>query len=150
MAVNLPRYELARRREAFAEKVVAAATKNTAGKLIIDLQLNPGQRFYAGWAQVWRGKTRANELIVRVKTNPHSPESIRGTLPEMNHSAFYDAFGIKEGDKMYLAPDKRVTIWLAAYRSRANPSSSSIYRPPAPVAPHFAPLGPVGLLLTVG
>ena len=47
----------------------------------------------------------------RIKTDPHSPVAIRGTVPEMNQDAFYDAFGIKEGDKMYLAPDKRVTLW---------------------------------------
>jgi predicted metalloendopeptidase len=69
------------------------------------------QRFYAGWAQVWRGKTRTNALIVRIKTDPHSPDEIRGTVPEMNQASFYDAFGVKEGDKMYLRPDKRVSLW---------------------------------------
>jgi predicted metalloendopeptidase len=73
--------------------------------------LTGDQRFFAGWAQVWRGKTRTNELVIRIKTDPHSPMSIRGTVPEKNQSPFYDAFGIKEGDKMYLAPDKRVTLW---------------------------------------
>ena len=46
--------------------------------------LSGDQRFYAGWAQVWRGKTRTNDLVVLIKTDPHSPESIRGTVPEMN------------------------------------------------------------------
>jgi putative endopeptidase len=69
------------------------------------------QRFYAGWAQVWRSKTRTNALIVRIKTDPHSPDEIRGTVPEMNQASFYDAFGIKEGDKMYLRPEKRVSLW---------------------------------------
>jgi putative endopeptidase len=73
--------------------------------------LSGDQRFYAGWAQVWRGKTRTNALIELIKTDPHSPESIRGTVPEMNQAPFYDAYGVKEGDKMYLAPEKRVSLW---------------------------------------
>jgi putative endopeptidase len=73
--------------------------------------LSGDQRFYEGWAQVWRGKTRDDALIVSIKTNPHSPMAIRGTVPEMNQASFYDAFDIKEGDKMYLAPEKRVSLW---------------------------------------
>ncbi len=69
------------------------------------------QRFYEGWAQVWRGKTRTDELIVELKTNPHSPLSIRGTVPEMNQAPFDAAFAVKEGDKMYLPPEKRVALW---------------------------------------
>ncbi|MDP9007807.1 MAG: M13 family peptidase [Pseudomonadota bacterium] len=73
--------------------------------------LSGDQRFYAGWAQVWRGKTRTNSLIVRIKIDPHAPDAIRGTVPEMNQAPFYDAFGVKEGDKMYLPPEKRVSLW---------------------------------------
>ncbi len=73
--------------------------------------LSGDQRFYAGWAQVWRGKARDNELLVRLKSDPHSPSAIRGTVPEANQASFYDAFGVKEGDKMYLAPEKRVNLW---------------------------------------
>ena len=69
------------------------------------------QRFYAGWAQAWRGKTRANEEITHIKTDPHSPLAIRGTVPEMNHTPFYPTFDVKEGDKMYLRPEKRVSLW---------------------------------------
>ena len=69
------------------------------------------QRFFAGWAQAFRGKSRINNEIVALKTDPHSPSAIRGTVPEMNQNAFFDAYGIKEGDKMYVAPDKRVTLW---------------------------------------
>jgi len=60
---------------------------------------------------VWRGKARDNEVIVRLKSDPHSPSAVRGTVPEMNQTSFYDAFGIKEGDKMYLPPEKRVSLW---------------------------------------
>jgi len=69
------------------------------------------QRFYAGWAQAFRGKTREDQEIVRIKTDPHSPFSVRGTAPEMNQTPFYEAYGIKDGDKMFLAPQKRVTLW---------------------------------------
>ncbi|MGA2398012.1 MAG: M13-type metalloendopeptidase [Steroidobacteraceae bacterium] len=69
------------------------------------------QRFFAGWAQAFRGKSRTDDEIVALKTDPHSPVAIRGTVPEMNQNAFFDAYAIKEGDKMYLAPEKRVTLW---------------------------------------
>jgi len=69
------------------------------------------QRFFVGWAQVWRAKTRDNEAIVRIKSDPHSPAQFRGTVPEMNQTPFYEAFGVKEGDKMYLPPEQRVSLW---------------------------------------
>jgi len=73
--------------------------------------LTGDQRFYMGWAQVWRSKTRENQAIAWIKTDPHSPDEIRGTVTEMNQAPFYAAFGVKAGDKMYLAPEKRVTLW---------------------------------------
>jgi putative endopeptidase len=73
--------------------------------------LTGDQRFFGGWAQVWRTKFREDDLIVQIKSNPHSLGPIRGTVPEMNLAPFYAAFGIKEGDTMYIAPEKRVTIW---------------------------------------
>jgi predicted metalloendopeptidase len=73
--------------------------------------LTGGQRFYLGWAQGWRGKVRDNELIMRLKADPHSPDRTRGTLPERNQDGFYKAFDVKEGDQMYLPPDKRVSLW---------------------------------------
>ena len=69
------------------------------------------QRFFAGWARAWRGKTRPDTLIVLIKTDPHSPDYVRGTVPESNMNAFFETFGIKEGDKMYRAPDQRITLW---------------------------------------
>jgi putative endopeptidase len=69
------------------------------------------QRFFLGWTQVWRGKVREAEAIQRVKTDPHSPPAVRGTAPVLNQLGFYEAFGVKPGDKMYLAPPQRVTIW---------------------------------------
>jgi putative endopeptidase len=69
------------------------------------------QRFFLGWTQVWRGKVREAEAIERIKTDPHSPPAIRGTVPVRNQAGFYQAFGVKPGDKMYLPPPDRVTIW---------------------------------------
>jgi len=83
-----------------------------AGKPAPELDgLSGDQRFYMGWAQVWRGKARENEMIMRIKSDPHSPDRIRGTVPEMNQATFYGAFDVKQGDKMYLPPEQRVTIW---------------------------------------
>jgi len=73
--------------------------------------LTGDERFYMGWAQVWRSKTRENQAIAWIKTDPHAPDEIRGTVPEMNQAPFYEAFAVKAGDKMYLPPEKRVTLW---------------------------------------
>jgi predicted metalloendopeptidase len=64
-----------------------------------------------GWAQVWRAKTREAAQIARVKSDPHSPEEFRANGTVKNQSGFYDAFSVKPGDKMYLAPKDRVIIW---------------------------------------
>ncbi len=69
------------------------------------------QRLYLGWAQVWRNKIRDAQAIVFVKTDPHSPAQFRGNGAVVNQPAFYKAFEIKEGDKMYLPPEKRVIMW---------------------------------------
>jgi len=73
--------------------------------------LSGDQRFFMGWTQAWRGKIRDNYQVMRIKADPHSPDRFRGTLPEMNMSSFDSAFDVKQGDKMFLPPDKRVTIW---------------------------------------
>ena len=69
------------------------------------------QRLFIGFAQAWRGKTRDAAAIMWIKSDPHAPDQFRGLLPERNLAAFYDAFGIKSGDRMYLPPDQRVTLW---------------------------------------
>ena len=73
--------------------------------------LSGDQRFFMAWTQKWRAKVRDAETIRLLKSDEHSPRSIRGIAPVMNQAAFYDAFNIKEGDKMYLPPEKRVVIW---------------------------------------
>ncbi len=69
------------------------------------------QRFFMSWATVWRTLMRDEALRTRIKTDPHSPGMYRATQPLKNIDAFYEAFDIKEGDPMYLAPEKRVRIW---------------------------------------
>jgi predicted metalloendopeptidase len=69
------------------------------------------QRFFMGFGQVWRMKMREEQQIVQVKTDPHSPGQFRTNGTMVNQPAFYEAFGVKPGDKMYVAPDKRVIIW---------------------------------------
>jgi putative endopeptidase len=73
--------------------------------------LTGDERLYLGWVQVWRGKVREAEQIQLIKTDPHSPPAVRGTAPVVNQEGFYRAFGVKEGDKMYLPPERRVDIW---------------------------------------
>lgn len=69
------------------------------------------QRFYIGWAQAWRSKMRDNQQLEYLKSDPHSPAKIRGNGTLLNQKPFYDAFGVKKDDKMYIEPEKRVSIW---------------------------------------
>ena len=69
------------------------------------------QRFFIGWAQVWRRKYRDENLLNRLKSDPHSPSEFRCNGVVVNVPAFYTAFDVKAGDRMYLAPEKRVKIW---------------------------------------
>ena len=73
--------------------------------------LTGDQRFFMGFGQVWRAKMREQQQIVQVKTDPHSPGQFRANGTMMNQPAFYEAFKVKPGDKMYLAPKDRVIIW---------------------------------------
>ena len=69
------------------------------------------QRFFLAFAQAWRGKIRDDAVRAQMLTDPHSPSAARGQLPLRNIDAWYAAFGVKEGDKLYLKPDERVKIW---------------------------------------
>ncbi|MEM9868540.1 MAG: M13 family metallopeptidase [Bacteroidota bacterium] len=71
----------------------------------------PEQRFFMSWATIWRTKIRDEALRTQIKTDPHSPGQVRAIQPLLNVEAFYDAFGIQEGDSMYLSPEDRVQIW---------------------------------------
>ncbi len=69
------------------------------------------QRVFIGWAQGWNGKSREEALRVQVSSDPHSPRDFRVNGVVRNIPEFYEAFNIKEGDALYLAPEKRVKIW---------------------------------------
>jgi putative endopeptidase len=69
------------------------------------------QRFFLSWAQVWRGKVRAEELRRRIATDPHSPYEFRCNAIVRNITDFYKAFDLTEGDKLWLAESERVSIW---------------------------------------
>ena len=69
------------------------------------------QRFFYGWVQAWRAKYRDDALRQQVMANPHAPDMMRGNGPLPNVESFYRTFEVKDGDKMWLAPDKRVKIW---------------------------------------
>jgi putative endopeptidase len=69
------------------------------------------QRVFLGWAQVWRDKSRPDALKRQVTSDPHSPARFRIDGPMRNIDAWYDAWGVKPGDKLYLKPEERVRIW---------------------------------------
>ena len=69
------------------------------------------QRALLGWAQVWRRKYRDEELRRRIATDPHSPAEYRVNGIVRNMPEFYEAFGVTEGDALYLPPEERVKIW---------------------------------------
>jgi putative endopeptidase len=69
------------------------------------------QRFFIGFAQVWRGAVRDADQRLLLRTDPHSPGRFRTLIPLSNVQAFYDAFDMKPGDAMYRAPGDRVEIW---------------------------------------
>jgi len=69
------------------------------------------QRFFLGWAQVWRRLYREDNLISRLRTDPHSPSEYRVNGVVRNIDAWYAAFGVDESDDLYLPPEQRVSIW---------------------------------------
>ena len=73
--------------------------------------LTGDQRFFMGWAQVWRFKMVEKSLRNLIATDPHSPGNFRALGILSNMPEFYKAFEVKEGDAMYIAPEKRVKIW---------------------------------------
>jgi putative endopeptidase len=71
----------------------------------------PAQRYFIGWAISWMNQIRPENLAVRVKTDVHAPSFLRVTGPVTNMVPFYEAFGVKPGDKMYRGEEARVRIW---------------------------------------
>ena len=69
------------------------------------------QRFFIAWAQSWRVNMRPAYLKNMIQTNPHSPGNFRANAAPSNMQEFYDAFGVKPGDKMYRPKEERAEIW---------------------------------------
>jgi len=69
------------------------------------------QRFFLSWATVWRTLSSEKYMINQVKTDPHSPGYFRSFGPLINVDAFYKAFDVKQGDKLYKSPEERIKIW---------------------------------------
>jgi len=91
-----------------------AYKKSQEGKKDADLAINgftPDQRFFLGWAKVWRSHETPEALRLLIKNNPHAPSNFRVNGPLSNMPAFYKAFDVKPGDPM-MAPDSlRAQIW---------------------------------------
>jgi predicted metalloendopeptidase len=90
----------------------AAYLKSLGGEEapVID-ELTGAERFFIGWAQVWRAKARAEQLRSQLLSDPHSPAAVRVNGPLVHVPEFYETFGVREGDGMWLAPADRVKIW---------------------------------------
>ena len=73
--------------------------------------LTGDQRFFMGFAQAWRAKAREEYLRRQVLTDSHAWSEFRANGPLGNIPEFYAAFGVKPGDRLFVAPDKRVRIW---------------------------------------
>jgi putative endopeptidase len=74
-------------------------------------ELSAGQRFFFAWALNWRDKLKKEEVERLLAIDPHSPDEFRANQIVRNLDAFYDTFDVREGDGMWIEPEKRVTIW---------------------------------------
>ncbi|MDE6835482.1 MAG: M13 family peptidase, partial [Muribaculaceae bacterium] len=73
--------------------------------------LSPIQRFYLAYANVWADNIREAEILDRTKSDPHSLGRNRVNVTLRNLAPFFEAFNIKEGDKMYRPEEERVILW---------------------------------------
>jgi len=94
---------------AIAHKAWKIALKGQTSPVIDGL--TGEQRFFMGWAQAWRAKARDEYLRRQVLADPHAWAEFRANAPLGNIPEFYEAFGVKPGDKLYREPEKRVKIW---------------------------------------
>ncbi|KIA90506.1 M13 family metallopeptidase [Kaistella jeonii] len=85
-------------------------TKEGQGSTKID-GLTPDQRFFMSVAKIWKVKMKDEFLRLWINNNPHSPPLWRVNGPLMNTTPFYEAFDVKEGNKMFLPKKDRITIW---------------------------------------
>ena len=69
------------------------------------------QRVFLSYARIWQEKRRTELLRTLIATDPHSPAEFRCNGVVKNVDAFAEAFGVNDGDALYLAPEERVRIW---------------------------------------
>ncbi len=67
--------------------------------------------YFINWARVWCMKAKEEYIQLLLSNDVHSPNALRANMPPRNFREWYDAFGVTENDGMYLAPDKRISIW---------------------------------------
>lgn len=89
----------------------AYVKKKQGGKAPVIDGFTGDQRFFLAWAQVWRNITSEGETRRRTLSDPHSPGEFRTNGVVRNVDAWYEAFNVKPGDKLYLPPEQRVRIW---------------------------------------
>lgn len=94
---------------AIAYKAYRLSLGNSDGPVIDGF--TSSQRFFIGWAQIWRRKYRDAELVRRLVVDPHSPSHFRSNGPVTNLDAFYEAFNVQPGDKLYRPKSERIQIW---------------------------------------
>ena len=85
-------------------------TKQGKSKAKID-GFTPDQRFFLGFAQVWRSSSLPETAANMIQTDPHSPAQFRAIGAPVNMDAWYKAFDVKPGDKLYKKPEDRIKIW---------------------------------------
>ncbi|WP_010122681.1 M13 family metallopeptidase [Corynebacterium nuruki] len=94
-----------------AEQGLTVETAPTAPVAGLDGEFTVLQRFFLRWAQVWQTAIRPQMSAQYLAIDPHSPGEFRCNVVAQNVAEFYEAFGVSEGDGMWLAPGDRVTIW---------------------------------------
>ncbi len=67
--------------------------------------------YFMNWARVWCMKAKEEYILLRLNNDVHSPNVLRANMNPRNFSEWYEAFGVTERDRMYLAPEKRISIW---------------------------------------
>ncbi|WP_225047213.1 M13 family metallopeptidase [Lacticaseibacillus kribbianus] len=85
---------------------LAAALETAQGLDDCDLRA-----FFINWSRIWRQKARLELQKMFLAVDVHAPAKLRANVQPQNLDAWYEAFDVKPGDGMYLAPDKRITIW---------------------------------------
>jgi putative endopeptidase len=69
------------------------------------------QAYFKNWARVWCMKAKEEYIRLLLTSDVHSPTVLRANIPPRNFSEWYEAFGVTERDGMYIAPEKRISIW---------------------------------------